>query len=181
MMGVVYTTFMDMVEDKFSDEVLDEILETPNLSTGGAFTSVGYYGHTDMIKLVVRLSELTNLPVDTLIEAFGEHLFGVLISKYPMLAEGRNTSLELLEVVDTAIHVEVLKLYPDAELPEFRCERIDSVTLHMEYRSKRPFSRLALGLIKGCAKHFGEELAITHESFDSNEQFETHFNISRVA
>ncbi|MCC4274648.1 heme NO-binding domain-containing protein [Marinomonas communis] len=180
MIGVVYTTFMDMVAERFSDEVLDEILDDPGLSTGGAFTSVGYYGHTDMIKLVVRLSQITKLPVDTLIEAFGEHLFGVLFGKYPTLAEGRSSSMELLEVVDTAIHVEVLKLYPNAELPEFRCERLEPSVLHMEYRSKRPFSRLALGLIQGCAKHYGETLEISHESFDSEEQYETHFTIKRI-
>lgn len=180
MLGIVYTEFMSMVEDRFSDDVLDELLETPGLSTGGAFTTVGYYAHTDMIRLVVRLSELTKLPVDTLVEAFGQHLFSVLIGKYSMLADGKISSLDLLETVDGTIHVEVHKLYPNAELPEFTCKRLGPNKIHMEYRSKRPFSRLALGLMKGCADYFHEELNISFESFDTDSRFETHFEIEKV-
>ncbi len=181
MLGIVYTEFMDMVKDRFSEEVLDDLLDAPGLSTEGAFTSVGYYTHTDMIKLVVTLSQVTDIPVDTLVEVFGEHLFGVLISKYPTLAEGKSNALDMLESVDGTIHIEVMKLYPNAELPSFTCQRLGENHLLMQYRSKRPFSLLALGLIKGCAKYYGETLEISHESFDTESMFETHFDIRNLS
>lgn len=181
MLGVVYIQFMEMIKEKFSEEVLDDLLDEPTLSTGGAYTSIGYYDHTDIIKLVVALSKKTDIPIDDLVEAFGKYLFVALITKYPMLIEGKHDSLGMLELVDSSIHVEVHKLYPQAELPEFSCERVGPDELRMEYRSKRPFSILALGLIRGCAEHFGEHLDIQYQNFDADDLYETHFEIKRLA
>ena len=64
MLGIVFTEFVEMVEERFSDDVLDDVLETPDLSTSGAYTSVGYYEHTDMIKMVVTLSKTVNVHID---------------------------------------------------------------------------------------------------------------------
>ncbi|TPE47518.1 hypothetical protein FJM67_14490 [Maribrevibacterium harenarium] len=134
-----------------------------------------------MIKMVVALSKLVDVPVDTLVEAFGKHLFGVLISKYPSLAHGKANTLDMLESIDGAVHTEVRKLYPNAELPEFSTQRISSNELTMVYRSKRPFSRLALGLILGCADHFGEAVDVTHTSKDQDSIYLTEFTIRKLS
>jgi hypothetical protein len=177
MLGIVYTEFMGMVAEQFSETVLDDLLDTPGLSTSGAYTAVGYYDHTDIIKMVVALSKLVDVPVDDLVEAFGRHLFSTLISKYPTLAKGQTSTLDMLETVDGAVHTEVQKLYPNAELPEFTCERLGADELKMVYRSKRPFSLLALGLIRGCADHFGESIQVSHTSKDQDSIYVTEFNI----
>ncbi len=180
MLGIVFTEFMEMVEDKFSAEVLDDILETPGLKSEGIFTSVGYYDHTDIVKMVVALSKQVNIPVDDLIEAFGQHLFGILILKYPALKGDLSSSLDFLETVDSTVHRQVKKLYPDAELPEFNCERINHNTLNLHYRSKRPFSVLALGLIKGCGQFFEDKLEVSHTSSEVNEHYLTDFVVVKV-
>lgn len=180
MLGIVFTEFMEMVEERFSPDVLDDVLDTPGLESAGAYTSVGYYDYRDMIKMVVALSKRTAVPVDDLVEAFGEHMFGVLIGKYPMLEEGSDTTLDFLETVDSTVHREVLKLYPQAELPKFDSTRIDAHHLKMSYQSKRPFSRLALGLIKGCGNYYGETLDISHNSTDHDDQYLTNFDIKVV-
>ncbi|MGB0466965.1 MAG: heme NO-binding domain-containing protein [Pontibacterium sp.] len=180
MLGIVFTEFMELVEEKFSPEILDDILDNTDLDSEGVYTSVGYYNHHDMIKMVVALSKRVDVPVDDLIEAFGEHLFTVLISNYPMLAGESDSTLDFLETVDSSIHREVIKLYPQAELPEFKCERISDTQLQMYYRSKRPFSRLALGLMKGCARHYGEELQVESESSTSGDKYLTNFEIQLI-
>ena len=52
MKGMVFTEFLEMVEDKFSPEVADQIIEQANLRSGGIYTSVGTYDHGEMIELV---------------------------------------------------------------------------------------------------------------------------------
>lgn len=180
MLGIVFTEFMEMVEDKFSAEILDEVLDTPGLSSDGAYTAVGYYDHTDMIRMVVALSKIVDLPVDDLIEAFGQHMFSILSGKYPALIAGKVSSMDVLESIDTAVHREVIKLYPHAELPEFKCDRHGENHLTMHYRSKRPFSRLALGLMKGCAEHFSETLDIQYSSHESDGYHMTEFEVHRI-
>jgi hypothetical protein len=64
------------------------------------------------------------------------------------------------------VHKEVLKLYPDAELPSFATERDGDSTLIMHYKSSGKMGDFAYGLIVGCLKHFGEEATISAETID---------------
>ncbi|WP_286240794.1 heme NO-binding domain-containing protein [Neptuniibacter halophilus] len=180
MLGIVFTEFMEMVEEQFSADVLDDVLESSNLSSDGIFTSVGYYDHQDMVRMVVALSKRVDVPVDDLIEAFGRHLFGILIGKYPALKGDYTNTLDFLESVDSTVHIQVLKLYPNAELPKFGCERLGPGHLKMHYSSKRPFSLLALGLIKGCGDYFGNALEVSFESSQSGEYHMTDFDIRQI-
>jgi hypothetical protein len=81
--------------------------------------------------------------------------------------------------VEDYIHVEVRKLYPKAELPTFKCTRLDENRLEMVYKSLRPFGDLAQGLIAGCGEFFGETLAIERTDLDGAS--EVRFLISRQA
>lgn len=177
MLGIVFTVFTQMVEETFSEDILDDVLETPGLSTEGAFTSVGYYDHKDMIIMVTSLSKHTGVPVDDLIVAFGKHLFTCLIDKYPSLVSNSSDLLSFLETVDTVVHEEVIKLYPHAELPGFICDRVSETQLMMRYKSKRPFSKLALGLIHGAAEHFEQTITVNHSSEDQPPLYSTLFDI----
>ena len=56
--------------------------------------------------------------------------------------------------MDGYVHLEVQKLYPDAELPSFECVQVDPDTMTMTYRSSRGFEDLAAGLLAGCVAHF---------------------------
>jgi Haem-NO-binding len=53
MKGVVFTEFIEMVEDRFSPEMADRIIERAKLPSGGAYTTVGTYDHGEMIQLVL--------------------------------------------------------------------------------------------------------------------------------
>jgi hypothetical protein len=175
MKGMVFTAFLEMVEDKFSADMVDDIIDDANLPSGGAYTAVGSYDHTEMISMVLALSKRTGIPAGDLVEIFGENMFSLFYAGYPNFFAGVPSAFSFLMSVDKVIHVEVLKLYPDARLPKFDCE-LNGDTLTMIYRSPRCFSDLALGLIKGCGKHFGENLHIERENLDAES---TKFTITK--
>lgn len=160
MRGMVFTEFMAMVEDQFGFETLDTVITDADLPNQGAYSSVGAYDHKELVRMVMVLSRLTEIEASTLISAFGKYLFGRFAKKYPTFFEGPETTFEFLETVEETVHVEVLKLYPDAELPSFDFTRKTDDTVHMVYRSKRCFADLAQGLMEGCADHYGETLEI---------------------
>ena len=83
-----------------------------------------------------------------------------------------------LERVENVIHVEVKKLYPDAELPSFECTREGPDRVVMVYRSPRRLSDLAAGLIEGCAEHYGEALDVTRDDLSGDGQI-VRFTITR--
>jgi Heme NO binding. len=163
MKGMVFSTFIEMVEEKFSIDTVDQIIEEANLQSGGAYTTIGTYDHGEIIELVGRLSQHTGIPGGELIKAFGEYLFGVLVGGHPQFLKGVEDAFQFLLQVDRYIHVEVRKLYPDAQLPKFTYEQPNPSTLIMNYSSERPFADLAEGMIVGCIRHFGHDITVTRE------------------
>lgn len=177
MKGVIFTEFLGMVADRFSEDMVDDIIEASDLPSGGAYTSVGVYDHGEIVALVDALATRTGAPVPDLVKAFGHHLFGRLSVLHPEFVCGIDDALDFLERVDKVIHVEVLKLYPDAMLPRFDTTR-DGDRLQMIYRSPRGMEDLAEGLIKGCLGHFAQELRMErHKRPDGS----TEFNLERLA
>jgi hypothetical protein len=163
MKGVVFTEFLEMVEDRFSPEMADQIIERAELSSGGVYTTVGTYDHREMVQLVSCLSEETGIPSAELVRSFGMHLFRRFHTMFPQYFEGVASSFDFLQRIDHYIHVEVGKLYPDAELPAFDCDTSQPGRLLLTYRSSRPFAALAEGLIRGCVAHYGEAVDIAIE------------------
>lgn len=167
MKGVVFCEFIEMVESQFGDEVVDEMLNT-DLPSKGHYTSVGTYHFSEMITLTQRLSEQLNTPVADLLHAFGEYLYPRLVVAYPHITEQLHEDpFQMLMQLDRYIHVEVAKLYPDAQLPAFTHQVISDNELHLFYTSCRPMAKFAEGMLSGCAKahdnSFHVELATADE------------------
>jgi hypothetical protein len=159
MKGIVFAEFMDLVEGRFGLKTIDKLIETCNLASGGSYTSMGTYPHREMLSMVVRLSELIQLPVDLLLNALGHYLFQTFHRNYPIFFKGIMHPFDLLEQIDNPIHVEVKKPYPDAELPRFETTR-EGDSLVMIYRSPRKMANLAIGLIEAAAVHYDADMKI---------------------
>ena len=167
MKGIVFTEFLEMVEEKFSPDLVDRIVERAELASGGVYTSVGTYDHAEMIRLVSCLSQETGIASPELMRVFGEYLFGRFSVLYPRYFENINSSFGFLEKIEGYIHVEVRKLYPEAELPTFGYDASQPGCLRLTYESARPFAPLAEGLIRGCLAHFGEKADIRVEDLSA--------------
>ncbi len=159
MKGVVFTEFLELVEQTWGLEMVDRLL-VRGCPFHGGYTSVGSYDHRDLLSMVGELSAATDLPTRQLVRTFGKYLFGRFLVGYSEAFEGVTSTYQLLDRVENTIHVEVHKLTPDAELPKFQFSRDDNGHLEIVYRSSRPFAQLAFGLIQGCIDHFREPLDI---------------------
>lgn len=177
MLGIVFTEFFDMVDDVFGDEMLDDIINEAALPNDGAYTAVGRYNYEEMLRLVTALSNKTGTPVPDLVKVFGEHLFGRFVVGYPDFFTNVDGSIDFLMRIEDHIHVEVKKLYPEANLPTFDHVADKPNSLKLLYKSDRPFADLAEGLIKGCASHFKEELTLERQDLPVSEGYQTQFNI----
>ena len=90
------------------------------------------------------------------------------------------TAFEFLGKVESYIHVEVRKLYDDAELPSFEYGTPAPDRLTITYRSRRPLADLALGLIEGCADHYGESMSIDRKDLASGAETRVQFSLTRL-
>ena len=168
MKGIVFTEFLEMVEDHFSLHMVDDILQEAQPPSGGAYTAVGTYPHEEMVELVMALSRRSGMAPAELLRTFGRHLFGRFARLYPRFFDGIQDSLQFLSGIEDIIHAEVLKLYPDAQLPRFEVEYLDDRRLILVYRSSRHLQDLAHGLMEGCIDHFGQDIHIVvHPASDA--------------
>ncbi|QDQ27388.1 hypothetical protein FNU76_14045 [Chitinimonas arctica] len=161
MKGIVFTEFLEMVESQLGMEMADRIITAAALPNDGAYTAVGTYDHAELVRLVVALSEATGTPAASLVRGFGVYLFQRFSQIYPGFFTSASGSFEFLGHIENHIHVEVRKLYPEAELPTFFCERPAPDQLSLLYSSPRGFADLAEGLIQGCIAHFSESIALS--------------------
>ena len=163
MKGIVFREFLEMVESTFGDEMSEKLVEDNDLASGGIYTAVGTYDHQELVAMAITLSKETGLPVDALVEAFGNYLFGRFLELFPIFFN-HETSFEFLDTIHDVVHVEVLKLYPEATLPDFTSKiEDDGKTLHFEYNSPRHFADLAVGLMRGAFDHWNETVEMERE------------------
>jgi hypothetical protein len=94
---------------------------------------------------------------------YGLHFFKVLEDSYPQIIDKYENPMELLSSIDSHIHVEVRKIYPDAELPKFYVLEKDKNKLVLKYVSSRSMYSFALGLIEKTFHHYNSSAKISHE------------------
>lgn len=163
MKGIVFTEFMEMVDISFGPHITEAVVSQSDLPSGGAYTSVGTYSHSEIVTLVTNLAKMTDTEVPVLIKTFGTYLLGRFHEMFPEFFEGLGDVTVFLEGVDGYIHREVRKLYPDATLPQITTERLADGVLVLNYKSDRMMGDLAEGLIAGALTHFGDTHSCVRE------------------
>lgn len=53
MKGIVFCEFVEMMEQEFSVDLADEIISATNLESGGAYTTVGTYDHSELLAQIL--------------------------------------------------------------------------------------------------------------------------------
>jgi Haem-NO-binding len=173
MKGIVFTEFLELVEDKFGLETVEEVISTCDLETAGSYTAIGTYDHKEMFQMVSVLSKTQNISVPELLTIYGEHFFGILAKGYPQFLNDKGL-FAFLESIDNYIHPQVLKLYPDAELPSFRASMNEGKNeLLLVYQSIRAMSDFAVGLIQGASKYYGRKIKVEIVEKEENGQHVT--------
>ncbi|OYP38243.1 heme NO-binding domain-containing protein [Rhodopirellula sp. MGV] len=177
MKGIVFTELIEMVEAEFGLEAADHIICSVQSRSNGAYTAVGTYDHMELIGLIVALSKHTETPVPVLVRHFGRYLFSRFVELYPQFFAGIDSALTFLPSIESFIHVEVRKLYPDAELPRFRFNQTGD-SLEVTYQSNRPFADLAEGLIAASLDHFGDRASLSRTDIGESNGTEAQFVVT---
>ncbi|MEP0265046.1 heme NO-binding domain-containing protein [Dokdonia sp.] len=178
MKGIVFTEFLDLVEQKFGLEMVDTIINESDLPSNGIYTSIGTYNFSEMLSLLTNLSKRTSLSIDDLLLVYAEHFFGVVGRSYPGFLEQYNDPIEMISSIESHIHVEVRKIYPDAELPVFIVEEKTENSLVMIYKSSRAMYSFGRGLMNKTFEHFNAKATILVEKL-KEDGTEVKFSIIR--
>lgn len=161
MKGMIFTEFLEMVESRFGADTVDAMIDGSGVARAGVYAATGTYPHEELVAMVGALSERTGIAVPDLLRTYGRHLFKRLVSAFPQYVGHATTAFDLLASIEGYIHVEVRKIYPEAELPTFTHSlSSDGRTMVLEYRSPRRLDALAHGLLEGVLEHFNEAASL---------------------
>lgn len=180
MKGVVFTEFLDFVEERHSRAVMRDTVIDAKVVSEGVYVATGTYPACEMAALVGVLSEKTGAPVAALLRLYGEHVFSRFHDSYPYLFDGVDDAFTMLAGIEDNIHAEVRKLYNDAELPSFEVLEHDQRRFRMVYRSSRRLGDFCEGLIRGCLAHFGETAEISRRDLAGENEQAIEFTIVRT-
>ncbi|WP_299769152.1 heme NO-binding domain-containing protein [uncultured Pseudoteredinibacter sp.] len=162
MKGVVFTNFAELVEDNYGLAMWQNILDTANPPSGGIYVATAQYDDQELISLVGAASELLDMPAPVLIRRFGQFLWQYFEENYPQFITSHDNLFDFLISVDSVIHMEVNKLYPNASTPDFEYDRESPKQLLMHYRSPRKLCHLSVGLIEASANYYQTPIRIEH-------------------
>ena len=179
MRGVIFTEMIEFVEEALGFEIADKMIENARLQNDGAFSQGGNYPFSDMVKLLDSLSKITGKEPNELLFIFGEHLFSVLVKLYGKDIKAAGGAIDFINSVEDYVHVEVKKLYPDADLPKFITEQIDENHIVLVYQSEKKLESFANGLISACGKYFNEPLDVNFETI-SQTPYKVRFLIKKL-
>lgn len=160
MKGIIFSELVRWTEEVYSHAIADAMIGRSAVPNDGAYTSVGTYPHQEALALLVALSQLTGHPVNKLARSYGRWLAGRFCTLYSELVRKYPDARSLLRHVETHIHAEVRKIYPESQPPSVLATQ-DDQGLRIDYASHRPFADVAHGLIEGFVEHYGENLCVT--------------------
>ena len=168
MMGMVFEEFFTYVEREYSEDMVDDIIVDAKLENDGAYTAVGRYDFNDLVALVSALSNKVSVPIEDLVHGFGFFVFGKLYDSHQQYLPDWKTPFDVFRKIDNHIHIEVKKLYPNAELPRFYVEKDETDEMVLKYSSVRPLAKFAEGIIKGCVSYFDETMSVDHITLEQD-------------
>jgi len=154
MKGIILSEFIEFIEEELGEDTAQRIIDDSGVESDGAYSRVGLYDYQELIQLLTQAVTETKSDASSLLAKFSDHLFMVFKRDYSLFFEGVSNAAEMLKQIDDHIHVEVQKLYPDAELPSFHYQQ-QGTTLTLHYTSPRPLAAVAHALVGACLKFFG--------------------------
>jgi guanylate cyclase soluble subunit beta len=163
MYGLINSAVQDMIVAHFGQEQWEDI-HAHSQVPDDSFLSMRSYDDAITYQLVTSASEVLQAPVDTCLELFGMFWVKEIAAKsFAPLMEATGThTIDFLNNLN-ALHDRISSTFTNYVPPEFQVEIMDEATglFRVHYFSKRDgLTAFVVGLLKGLAKHFQDELEI---------------------
>ena len=162
MRGELFNEFLEFAVESVGTEAA-ALTTRDGRRAATAYEVERHYDPSELTHLADQLATIRDVPRSTVLTSFGVHLFRYFAALYPTFLDEAASAVAFLASINTYVHGELRKLYPDAEFPGFECTPVAPDGIEMVYRSARPLADLAEGLIRGSIEHFGDLVRIVRE------------------
>jgi len=165
MKGIIFNLLEQFCLDHLGEETYDRLVDDlaemgtdPRLMVGP-----GTYADEDFHRLVAVVAARLGWEGDDLLRRFGRFALRRLAERYPDFFRPFRHPRDFFRFVGMVHHVEVKKLYQDAEVPRFGCSEKEDGSLVLSYQSERRLCPFVEGLIAGVGEHYGMAIDCSHD------------------
>jgi predicted hydrocarbon binding protein len=158
MHGIIFGELKSLVDARLGGDSWRKLLEEVGLGSS-LYMPVGEYPDADVTKIVGAIARRTGKDAKIVSEEFGEFIAPRLISLYQYLVNPEWRTLELLENTESTMHRVVRSRNPGAKPPELRTERHGN-EVAITYSSQRRMCAVAIGIVRGVAHHYQQNVTI---------------------
>lgn len=163
MKGVIFNLLEDFVTTTWGEVAYEEILARCPVHTRGPHVGPSTYPDADLMAIVGAACARLGVTTDQALHAFGAFATAPLIARLPRELIPFDHPRDLLKAVDDVIHLEVRKLFRDAEPPRItHHDDGDPDRLTLYYASRRQLCPLLTGLLDGAARHYMVPITYQH-------------------
>jgi hypothetical protein len=159
MHGIIFKELQRYVSKKFDLPTWYALLKSVDLDKK-IYMPTENYPDEEINALVSAASTVADRPVNFILEDFGEFLAPNLMQVYRTMIPLQWRTLDLLERTESTIHKAVRFVDQVTTPPRLVCTRTSSQEVVIDYSSQRKMSSLGVGIIRGIAKHYGENVLI---------------------
>lgn len=178
MHGFIFLQLKKYVQQKRGLDAWHKLMTEAHVSHQ-QFSASEIYPDSDIQSLVSAAVKLWNVPVNSLLEGLGEFLVPDLLDIYQMYINPSWRTLDLVEHTEQSMHRAVRVNAPAATPPILHVTRVSKDKLIVDYHSQRKMAALAVGIIKGIAKHYDEsdliEIKMSEYSAGDRVQIDLHY------
>jgi hypothetical protein len=178
MYGMINKAIRTLVTQEAGEDVWNQVLESSGVSDD-VFDDLEGYDDSVTFSLVGSASEIMGIPASDVLEMFGIYWIDVAKEGYGDYFNSFGNDFEsFVEGLDE-MHVRISEMLPNLAPPSFEIKKLGDNHFEIHYESPREgLAPLAIGTLKGVAKHFGGEAEITQVEYkgtDDHDVFEVRF------
>ena len=164
MKGIIFNLFEEFLDDTQGAGIYEQVIASAHLDTPDPDLMVapGTYPDADFEAILNAAADHCRTDGDDLLRAFGRYALPLLAQRYPLFFTPFDHPRDFLKQTGMVHHVEIKKLYKDAQTPAFAC-REDGDALVLRYDSERALCPPVEGLITGLGDYYQVPIQASHE------------------
>ena len=163
MHGIIFAELKKYVTTKLGAEAWTNLLNESGIGPK-IYLAFQTYPDQEAIAIVSTASKVTGGSIAAILEDFGVFITPDLMSMYKHLIKPAWRTLDLIEHTEETIHHLVRTRERGAQPPALKCSRGDTDEVIITYSSPRKMCALAVGIAKGVAKHYDEQIIVNQTS-----------------
>ena len=161
MHGLIFSELQKYTETKHGKDTWPALLKKAGLD-GKVYLAIQEYPDAEAVALIEAASSMTGLQAAEVLQDFGEFIVPDLLKMYGHLLRREWGAIDVIENTEATVHSVVRIKNPGAKPPELKTVRRGVNEVALYYTSPRRMCAIAVGIGKGLAKHFDENIVAQH-------------------